>query len=173
MALFELINLRKIRKALLYIFCIIIALWLQSMIFSRVMPLEVKSLFLPVLVVAIGLFEGGVWGGVLGLFAGLCCDSSISDSKVLFLILFSAFGFLSGLLADFFITRRFLSYLVLSAFALFITAFCQAIPLWIFHGTDPNSLFSVALLQTLWSLPFCVPAFFLTKTIAGHQQALL
>ena len=78
MALLELINLRKARKAILYLVCIIIALWLQTMVLSRVVLLGAKPFFLPVLVVALGLFEGGVWGGMLGLAAGIGPRSAFS-----------------------------------------------------------------------------------------------
>ena len=170
MALFELINLRKARKAILYLICIIIALWLQTMVFSRVSFLGAKPFFLPALVVAIGLFEGGVWGGMLGLAAGIGCALSMAGSPILFLVLLPVFGFLSGLLADFLINRRFVAYLLLAALALLITALLQALPLWIFRGTNPVPLFSVALLQTLWSLPLAVPAYFAAKLLAGRER---
>ena len=170
MALLELINLRKARKAILYLVCIIIALWLQTMVLSRVALLGAKPFFLPVLVVALGLFEGGVWGGMLGLVAGLGCMLSMAGSPVLFLALLPAFGFLSGLLADFLINRRFVSYLLLAAIALILTALLQAMPLWIFRGADPGRLFTVALLQALWAFPFAVPTYFIIKLLAGRGR---
>jgi hypothetical protein len=170
MAILELINLRKARKAILYLVLIVIALWLQTMVFSRLMLLGVKPFFLPALIVAIGLFEGGVWGGMLGLAAGLGCLLSMAGSPVLFLVLLPVFGFLSGMLAEFLINRRFYSYLLLAAVALLLTAVLQAAPLWIFRGADPKPLFTVAALQALWSVPFTVPSYFAAKGLAGHQR---
>lgn len=170
MALFELINLQKLRKAILYIICIVAALWLQTMIFSRGGLLGVKPLFLPALVVVIGMYEGGVWGGLLGLLTGYFCDMSYSDSTVLFLILFSAYGFLSGLLTEFFINCRFIAYLLLAAVALLFTSFCQIFPLWIFRGTSLNLLTPIALLQSAWSLPFAVLFYFVVKHIVGRER---
>ncbi len=170
MAFFELINLRKARKAILYLVCIVIAIWLQTMVFSRVVLLGAKPFFLPVVIVAIGLFEGGLWGGMLGLAAGLGCTLSMAGSPVLFLVLLPAFGFFSGLLADFLINRRFVSYLLLAAAALLVTALLQALPLWIFRGADPSPLFTVALLQALWAFPFAVPAYFAAKLLAGRDR---
>ncbi len=170
MAIFELINLRKARKAILYLLCILVALWLQTMIFSRVALLGAKPFFLPALIVAIGLFEGGVWGGMLGLAAGIGCTLSMSGSPVLFLVLLPVFGFLSGLLADYFINRRFVSCLLLAALALLLTALLQALPLWIFRGAEPHTLFTVAALQAAWSLPFAVPAYYAAKALAGHER---
>ena len=170
MAIFELINLRKARKAILYLLCIVVAIWLQTMLLSRVTLLGVKAFFLPALIVAIGLFEGGVWGGTLGLAAGFGCFLSMVGSPVLHLVLLPAFGFLSGVLADFLINRRFVSYLILAALALLLTAFLQAFPLWIFRGAEARAVFSVAALQAAWSLPLAVLCYFVAKALAGHQR---
>ena len=170
MAIFELINLRKARKAILYLLCIIVALWLQTMVFSRIALLGAKPFFLPALIVAIGLFEGGVWGGMLGLAAGIGCTLSLAGSPVLFLVLLPVFGFLSGLLADYLINRRFVACLLLAALALLLAALLQALPHWIFRGAEPRALFTVAALQAAWSLPFAVPAYFTAKALAGHER---
>lgn len=170
MAILELINLRKARKAILYLLLLIVTMWLQTMVFSRLRLLGVMPFFLPVLIVGIGMFEGGVWGGMLGLAAGLGCLLSMSGSPVLFLVLLPVFGFLSGMLAEFLINRRFYSYLLLAALALLVTAFLQAAPLWIFRGAEPKALFTVAGLQALWSLPFALPAYFVCRQMAGHQR---
>ena len=173
MAIFELINLRKARKAILYLLCIIVALWLQTMVFSRLELLGAKPFFVPALVVAIGLWEGGVWGGMLGLAAGIGCVWSMAGSPVLFLVLLPVFGFLAGPLADYLINRRFIAYLLLAALALLITALLQALPLWIFRGTALKTLITTALLQALWSLPLAVPAYFVTKLLAGRDRERL
>ena len=170
MAILELINLRKARKAIGYLLCIVVALWLQTMVFSRLVLLGAKPFFVPALIVAIGMFEGGVWGGMLGLAAGLGCLWSMAGSPVLFLVLLPVFGFLSGLLADFLINRRFLAYLLLAALALLVTALLQALPLWLFRGAAPRPLMTVALLQALWALPLAVPAYFVTKLLAGRER---
>ena len=54
--------------------------------------------------------------------------------------------------------------------ALLITALCQIVPLWIFHGTALGALLRTALLQALWSLPFAVPVYFVAKRIAGKVR---
>jgi len=172
MSLFDLISLRKARKALLYILCIVLAVWLQTMVLSRLTILGVKAFFLPAFIVAIGLFEGGIWGGALGLVAGFGCMLSMAGSPVLFLVLFPVFGFFSGMLADFLINRRFISYLILAVAALVITALLQALPLWIFRGTDPHTLFPVALLQALWSLPLAVFSYLIAKLVAGREREM-
>lgn len=170
MGILELINLRKARKAILYLVCIIVTLWLQTMVFSRVVILGAKPFFAPALIVAIGLWEGGVWGGMLGLAAGFGCMWSMAGSPLLFLVLLPLFGFLSGLLADYLINRRFLAYLLLSALALLLTAVLQALPLWLFRGTALKPLLTVALLQALWGLPLAAPAYFTVRLLAGRER---
>ena len=107
---------------------------------------------------------------MLGLAAGLGCLLSMAGSPVLFLVLLPALGFLAGLLADFLINRRFLSYLLLAALALLLTAVLQALPLWLFRGADPGGLMTVALLQALWALPLAVPCYFLAKGLSARER---
>ena len=167
MIFLDLINLQKIRRVILYIFCVGVAFWLQFAVFSRLaLPGNVKPFFVPAVVTAIGLWEGGVWGGVFGLGAGLYCDGNFAGSTVTFLLLFTAVGFFSGVLADYVINRRFVAYLLLSLAALALTALVQILPLWIFYGSSPGELLPVGGLQALWSWPFSVPAYFAVRAVA-------
>ena len=166
----DLINLNKIRRAILYLFVIGVTLWLQTMLLARLTVFGVKPFFVPVVAVAIGLWEGGVWGGVLGLLAGLACDFAMTESTVTFLVLFAIYGFVSGVLAEHVINRRFVSYLILSTLALLLTALVQIVPHWIFRGVSLGVLLPIALLQTLWSVPFAVPAYFACKRVSGKRR---
>lgn len=166
----DLINLDKIRRAVLYLISIIVALWLQTMVFSRIAPLGVKPFFLPVVIVAVGLWESGVWGAVLGLITGVYTDMAMTGSTVTFLVAFSFFGFVSGVLGEFVINRRFVSYMILAALALLAAAACQIVPLWIFRGAALRALLPVALLQCAWGFPFAVPAYFAAKAISGRRR---
>jgi len=112
------------------------------------------------------IYQYGGWAGRIGYF----CDMNYSDSTVLFLILFSAYGFCSGLLTEFFINCRFLAYFLLTIFALLFTSFCQVLPFWIFRGTSLRLLAPIALLQSAWSLPFAVLFYFVVKHIAGRER---
>jgi len=168
--LLDLIDLKKIRKAILYLICIVLCHWFQTMVLSRAAILGAAPLFLPALAVAIGMWEGGVWGGVLGLVSGGLLDAACSDTHVLFTLLFLAFGFFAGLLAEYFINRRFLSYVLLSALALLLTAFVQIAPLWLLHGSPFEPLARTALLQALWSLPFALPVYPIVRAVAGRAR---
>ncbi|MBQ9411523.1 MAG: hypothetical protein IJU29_00300 [Oscillospiraceae bacterium] len=171
MVFLEYINLEKIRKALLYLLCDLVAIWLQTTVFAVLAPLGVKPFFVPVIAVAVGLWEGGVWGGVLGLIAGLQTDMAYSESTVLYMVLFTAYGFAAGILGKYYLNRRFPGYVVISAAALVITAVCQIIPFWIFRSINLFYLLPVMGLQILWSLPFCLPAYFSVKAIALSDQS--
>lgn len=170
MIFLDLINMRKVRKAIIYIFCIIIAQWLQLMVLSRVEILGAKPLFLPALIAAFGLFEGGVWGAALGIVCGAYCDMVFVDSTALFLVLYAAIGFFSGVLADYLINRRFFSYLAVAFLALLVTGVCQIIPLWIFAGSKLLPLLGTALLQCVWSLPFAALCYVVVKRVSGQER---
>lgn len=170
MIIFDLIDIAKIRRAILYCFCVLVTLTLQNSILCRISILGAKSLFVPVIVVAIGLFEGGFWGGLFGLLAGLFCDAASSDTTIFYSLLYPVIGFFSGLMADLVINRRFYSCVIVSALALILTAVCQIISMWIYKGAELSSLLPTAGLQTLWSLPFTVPAYFACKAISGKKR---
>lgn len=170
MAFLELLDIKKIRKALIYLLCVIVTISLQNMLFSRVEIAGAKPLFVPVIVVAIGIFEGGFWGGMFGLVTGWLFDMTLLDNTVLFMLLFTFLGFASGFLTRFVINRRFFSAMLLSALALFATGVCQIVPLWIFSSTPLGDLMPTLLLQTLWSVPFAAPAYFAVKTISERRR---
>ncbi len=173
MILLDLINLNKIRKAVLLLICTAVAFWLQFSVFSRIhLPGGggVKPFFIPALVIAIGLWSGGVWGGMFGLGIGIYCDMNLTGSTVTFLLLLSVLGFFAGVLADYLINRRFVAYMLLSAAGLAVAALVQTVPLWIFRGASPADLLPVALWQVLWSLPFAVPCYFAVRAVARSDS---
>ena len=170
MAFLELIDFKKVRKALWYILCIAVTISLQNLLFARVEIFGVHPLFVPVIVIAIGVYEGAVWGAAMGLITGYFFDMTLLDSTALFMVLLAAMGFAAGFLTEFLINRRFFSYFVLSLAALAATALCQVVPLWIFKGTPFGQLLPTMLLQILWSCPFCFPAYFAVKAISIRRK---
>lgn len=168
MSILELINIGKVRRAILYAGVLFAALVVQNLILSRFPLFGAKALFVPALVVAVGLFEGGVWGGVFGLFAGMLSDGAFSASTVTFTIVFPVIGFFSGFLTEFVINRRFFSYMLLSLCALGLTALCQIFPVFAFQGSRLGALLATACIQTLWSLPFAAPLYATVKAISEN-----
>ena len=154
---------QRIRRGVLYALYLLGALLLQNVIFSHISPLGVRAMFMPALVVAVALFEGGSRGGYFGLAAGIACDLFFAGQSVLFTILFPVMGFAVGLLADFYLNRRFFSYAVLAVAALFVSAFAQMFALLVYHGQGSWALWRSAILQTLWSVPFIYPAYYICK----------
>jgi cell shape-determining protein MreD len=172
MIFYDLINLKKIRRALMYALCLLITMTVQGSLLSRISILGAKPMIVPVIVVAMGLFEGGLWGGVFGLIAGVLCDLASSDTVVTFTIVLAAEGFLAGLMGHTLINRRCLSCVILCVLGLLLLAVCQIVPLWIYKGASIAALGSTALLQTAWSAPFSVPAYLACKAVAtrGAEQ---
>ena len=165
MEFLEYIDLNRIRKAIIYLLMGLFAVWLQTSVLSRLLLLSIVPFFAPVLAVAVGLWEGGFWGGVYGMVTGLYCDMAYTESSFRYMVLFALLGFFSGLLGEFLINRRFFAYFLLSAIALALTAAVQALPLWVFREVPLEELLPVAIVQVLLSLPFAVPAYFAVKTV--------
>lgn len=93
----------KTRRGVLYALYLIGALLVQNVILSHVALFGVRAMFLPALVVAAALFEGGWGGGLFGLAAGILSDLFFGSQSVLFTVLFPVMGFIAGF------SRRFLS----------------------------------------------------------------
>ncbi len=143
------VNLRRILLYLLYLF---LTLVLQNMVLTHIRPLGVCAFVLPAAVVAVGMFEGSGWGAVFGLVMGLYADMAFVDTTIGFTLLLPLLAFGAGFIAQFFINRRFIGYMVVAAAALLITALMQM--LWVLVSDSWSlALLSTALLQTLWSLP--------------------
>ncbi len=161
----------RIRRTVLYGLYLLAFLLLQNVIFSHIAPLGVRAMFMPALVVAVALFEGGYSGGLFGLAAGIVCDIFFTSQNVLFTVLFPVMGFAVGFLVDFFLNRRFFAYAVMAAAALFVSAAAQMFGLLVYKGQNSFALWWTAILQTLWSLPFIFPAYYICKIFPWHTQA--
>ena len=97
----------KTRRGVLYALYLIGALLVQNVILSHVALFGVRAMFLPALVVAAALFEGGWGGGLFGLAAGILSDLFFGSQSVLFTVLFPVMGFIAGFLGDFISTSAF------------------------------------------------------------------
>ena len=112
----------KTRRGVLYGLYLLGFLLLQNVVFSHIAPLGVRAMFMPALVVAVALFEGGYRGGLFGLAAGIVCDLYLGGQTILFTVMFPIVGFAVGLLTDFYLNRRLFTYVVMSVLALFLAA---------------------------------------------------
>jgi len=165
--LLDLINIVKVRRAIVYFGLVLAVLLLQNTVLSRIPIMGVRAFIVPIAVVAVGYFEGGVWGGVFGLIIGFSCDVGLNDSPVMLTVLFPVIGFFSGTLAMFFVNRRFFSFFFVSLAALVLTAVCQMFKFIALTDTNLVPVLITAGLQTLWSLPFAFAIYYPCRAVSG------
>ena len=139
----DLINKDKVHRALWCALYMAVTLLLQNTVFAHIALFGVRAMFVPAVVVAVGVFEGGTWGAVFG----------------------------AGMLADYLINNSLLPFLVTCLAAFLLTAFCQMFRLWIFHGASFWRLLAVALGQSVFSLPLAVPYYYISR--AFHRRRAL
>lgn len=150
------INIKRILQYGLFMF---LALMCQTMLFSGFKILGVYPMFLPAVAVAVGMFRGATWGAVFSLIMGIFADMAYVESTITFTVLFPALAFGAGFVAQFFINRRFFAYMGAAIAGLLITGIVQMVKT-IAIDTWGFSMIITVLLQTLWSLPAAVLAYF-------------
>jgi len=168
--LLDLIDLSKLRRAVIYALLFLVLFVLQDLVISHIPVLGVRAMLVPAAIVAVGLFDGGVWGGAVGLVVGLLSDIGCADQTVLFTILFPAIGFLCGVLGKYLLHKGFVSYLVLALLAMAVVTFCQMVPFLFFTDTDPMAVGRVGLIQALYSLAWAVPVYWPCRAIASRPM---
>ncbi len=164
----DLINLAKLRRAVIHGLMLLLLFWLQDLLASYVTLGGVKALFIPAAVVCVALFEGGAWGAMFGLAAGFLADMGFAENSVLFTILFPLLGYTAGVLGKYVLRRAFITGLVLSAAALLLTALFQMFPFF-FRSSSFWAVLKTGVLQVLWSLPFAALIYFPCRSIAGQD----
>lgn len=167
--LLDFINIAKIRKAILCFLVLLGVLLLQDIVLSRIEIFGVRPMIIPIAAASIGYFNGGVWGGVFGILAGLSADASLNGSSVMMTVLFPAIGFFAGALPMFLISRRFLSFFLVNLGALLLTAFFQMFRFLVFTDTAAGPLLLTLALQTLWSAPFIFVVYYPCRAIARRD----
>ena len=180
--LLDLIDLSKLRRAIVYALLLAGLFILQNLILSRITVFGVHALIVPAAVVAIGLFEDGLWGGMVGLAAGYFSDMA-TQNVAMFTVLLAAAGFLSGALGKYMLHKGFMSYITLALIVLALAAFCQMFRFLFLADADAKAFHSLylggtfawrvlrtGLIQTAWSLVWAVPIYFPCKLIASRPM---
>jgi hypothetical protein len=149
-------NIKRLLKYALFMFLSLVA---QNMLFTQIRPLGVCPMVLPAVAVAVGMFEGATFGAIFSLIMGIFADMAFTENTIMFTILFPTIAFTSGFVSQFFINRRFFAYMGATLVALLATGIVQmvktaALDAWSW------SMVGTILLQTLWSLPPAVLAYF-------------
>lgn len=158
---------------LLHAVLLLVTYILQAFLFPHLRILAVAPVILPVIAVGAALFEGSVSGGVVGLFAGVLCDLSYNQPTIMFTILLPVLGLAVGVLTDRLLTRGFPSYLAASTVSLLLIAFVQMFRLLFVERADVLALLLTALLQTVYSLLFTIPAYFILRSLGRRMQRTL
>ncbi len=166
--LFDLIDFSKLRRAIIYGLLLILLFIVQDLLLSHIRLFGVRPMLIPAAIVAIALFDGGVWGGSMGLLAGYFMDMGYAENLILFTVLLPALGFFAGVLGKYLFHRGFLSYLLLFIAAMAVITFCQMFRFLFFTDTTAWPVWRTGILQVLWSIPWAVPVYFPCKSIAGR-----
>lgn len=163
----DLIDMEKIRRVILYLVYIFAVQFFQDTFFLTIAIFGVKMFFVPAAVVAIGAFEGGVWGAALGLVAGFLCDVSYGN-VALFTLLFPVLGFFAGVLTRWFVNASLFAYMIMCLAAFAVTAFFQLLGLFL-AGNSLMPMVRTAIIQTIWSLPMAAALYFPCKAIGRRK----
>ena len=123
--------------------------------------------FMPAAAVAIGAFEGGVWGAAFGLIAGYLTDISYGN-VALFTALFPAIGFFAGVFARWFVNASLFAYLIMCFAAFAVSAAFQVFELAL-RGNELLPMLWTALVQSLWSLPMAAVLYFPCRAIGRKK----
>jgi len=162
----------RIVRILLHALVLLLIYVLQTMVFSRLRLFGIAPLILPLAVVGVALFEGPSWGSGFGLAAGVLSDMAFSDHVVLFTILLTCLGMGIGLLSDYLLSRGFPSFFLCGAATLILIAMAQMFGFFIFLRQSPFALLGAAGMQTLYSLLFTVPTYYLARSLGRRQTKI-
>ena len=143
------VDWKRVLRYLLYLF---LCLLVQTMLLSRLRIAGTCPFALPAAAVAVGMFEGPVWGVLYSLLLGYFADMAYVENTVLFTLLFPALAFATGFIAQFFINRRFFAYMGAALGGLLVTALGQMLHTSVNDGFS-MSMIPTVILQTLWALP--------------------
>lgn len=155
----ELFSGAAVRKLLWYALYLFLALVAQNMVLTNLRLAGVCPFILPAAAVAVGMFEGSGRGALFGLLMGIFADYAFVESTVGFTLMFPLLGFGAGFIAQFFINRRFMAYMLAAAGGLLAVALLQMLRVAVAEGFALPMLGTVVL-QTLWSLPIAAVLYF-------------
>ncbi len=168
--LLDLIDLSKLRRAIVYGLVLAGLVVLQSLFVSKIPLFGVRAMLVPAFVMAVGLMEGGPWGGFVGLAAGYFMDMGYAEQTVLFTVLFPVLGFFAGVLGKYMLHKGFVSYMALVLCAMCIITFCQMFRFLFLTDTSAWAVWRTGLLQVGWSLVWAVPINFPCRGIAARPM---
>lgn len=143
---------RRLRRVLWYGVYMLLVLVLQDMVLTQIRPAGVCAFVPPAAVTAVAMFEGAIPGVVFALVLGIFTDMFTPGTVVTYTVLFPIIAFGVGILAQFFVNRRFMGFMLLAVAALLLTALTQTVVIALKSSGSFAALWT-AILQTLWTLP--------------------
>jgi hypothetical protein len=152
----EKINVGKVIRYGIYMLVLLI---MQNILFTQLRIAGVCPMFLPAAAVAMGMFEGATWGPLFSLLLGIFADMAFVENTIFFTLTFPSISFASAFISNFFVNRRFFAYMSVAVLGLLVTAGGQMLKT-ATSDTFSTVMVTTALLQTLWSVPFAVLAYF-------------
>lgn len=155
----------RVRRGMVYFLLLIAFLLLQDIILCEIKPFGVSAFFVPALVVAVGLFEGGWRGGIFGLAAGVLMDLNGTSPRLLFTVFLPIAGFSVGFLTEFLFNARIFLFLAFAVLTDLFASFLQMFPLLSAHPESSAALWRTCILQTLWGVPLIFAAYFACRAL--------
>ena len=143
---------RRLRRVLWYGVYMLLVLVLQDMVLTQIRPAGVCAFVPPAAVTAVAMFEGAIPGVGFALVLGIFTDMFTPGTVVTYTVLFPIIAFGVGILAQFFVNRRFMGFMLLAVAALLLTALTQTVVIALKSSGSFAALWT-AILQTLWTLP--------------------
>ena len=156
------IALHAILLVVVYIF--------QSMIFPYIRLWGLVPLILPLVSTGTAVHGGRFAGAVSGLFAGIFTDLSFNQPLLLFTLILTLLGVGVGSMADTVFAKRFGTYFISCIIVLWVCALVQIFPLLVFGEVPAALLFDTAMWQTIYSLAFTVPIWFVIRKIVSISE---
>ena len=166
----DLIRKDRLRSILLLALYLALTLLAQNTLFARLKILGVYVCILPALMMAAAMFRGPIWAGVFGIFAGFFADMAYPESAVFFLVLLPLLGYFGGILAEHLMNQDLLAFLCMCLAAMLLTAFAQMLRLWVFHGAALGPMLLTGLKQTVVSIPFAIPFYFISRAVNRQER---
>ena len=163
---------RSIIRSLIYVLFLSVVFLLQSTVLARVFNGGTKPLLLPLAVAAIALSDGSLKGGAFGVVAGVLCDISFNQPTMQFTLCLTIIGIGIGLIAEAFLVKNLITYVICSVISLVFCALWQSTPYLLFRGVSFSVLFSISVRQLLLSIIFTLPIYYFFRLINHSVRGL-
>lgn len=140
-----------IKKWTAYTLALILTSGLQSLVFTRLKPLGVVPVLLPLAMIALASLEGAAAGAGFGIAVGVM--SMYVDRGNAWVILLTCLGgLITGLVAKYMLSRSFMGYMLCSLGALALRMIWMVGSRWLAGVASLPVLLSVGGLELLWSM---------------------